>query len=166
MRKLIFTSAIATILTFGCSSQTEVKEVNQTKKDPVVGAEKAKPRQITKQIFLDEIMDFEKNPDKWIYKSTMPGVIDFYADWCRPCRMTSPILEELAVEYAGKINFYKVNVDSEQELAGIFGVQSIPAFLYMPKSGAPMMTAGIASSVEETKAMFRKQLDQLLIENK
>lgn len=163
MRKLIITSLAATILTFGCNSQAEVKETTQAKKKTEVVNEVIKPRQLTKQMFLEEIMDYEKSPDKWVYKGTMPGVVDFYADWCRPCRITSPILEELAIEYAGKVNFYKVNVDSEQELSAIFGVQSIPAFLFMPKTGNPTMSAGIAQTAEETKAMFRKQIDQLLV---
>jgi thioredoxin 1 len=163
MRKIVITTIVATILTFGCNSQPGVKENEKVETKKVETQDAAKPKQLTKQMFLDEIMDFEKNPDKWIYKGTKPGIIDFYADWCRPCRITSPILEELAVEYAGKVNFYKVNVDSEQELSGIFGVQSIPAFLYIPKSGNPTMSAGIAQTPEETKAMFRKQIDQLLV---
>ena len=165
MKKLIFTTLAITIISFGCNSQTEVKETKDTKTSQTkttVQTDVAKPKQLTKQMFLDEIMDYEKSPNAWAYKGSMPGVVDFYADWCRPCRITSPILEELAQEYAGKVNFYKVNVDSEQELSAIFGVQSIPAFLFIPASGKPTMSAGIAQTVEETKEMFRKQIDQLL----
>jgi thioredoxin 1 len=164
MRKLIITSLAVIILTFGCNSQSEVKETKQVQTKTETSKEVIKPRQLTKQMFLNEIMDYEKSPDKWVYKGSMPGVVDFYADWCRPCRITSPILEELAVEYAGKVNFYKVNVDAEKELSAIFGVQSIPAFLFIPKTGNPTMSAGIAQTVEETKDMFRKQLNQLLTE--
>lgn len=164
MRRLIITSVAATLMTFGCNSQSEVKENQKEQPKTTTQIEVVKPKLLTKQMFLNEIMDYEKSPDKWIYKGEMPGVVDFYADWCRPCRITSPILEELAIEYAGKVNFYKVNVDSEKELSAVFGVQSIPAFLFIPKSGNPMMSAGIAQTVEETKALFRKQLDQLLVE--
>jgi thioredoxin 1 len=163
MRKLIFTLSIATILTFGCNSQAEIKTPAQNQEQKEQKQEVAKPQQLTKQKFIDEIMDYEKNPKQWVYKGTMPVVVDFYADWCRPCRITSPILEELAVEYAGKVIFYKVNVDNEQELSAVFGVQSIPAFLFIPKSGNPSMSAGIAQTPEETKEMFRKQIDQLLV---
>lgn len=161
MRKFVISSFIATILTFGCNSQSEVKNNQQTEVIKTESKENVKPQQLTKQMFLNEIMDYEKNPDKWVYKGSMPVVVDFYADWCRPCRITSPILEELAVEYAGRVTFYKVNVDSEQELSAIFGVQSIPAFLFIPKSGNPTMSAGIAQTVDETKTMFRKQIEQL-----
>ena len=114
-------------------------------------------------MFLDEIVDYESNPGQWDYKGELPGLIDFYADWCRPCRITSPIMEELAVEYAGKIKFYKIDVQKEQELAAIFGVQSIPTFLFIPKNDTPVMSAGIAATPEQTKEMFRQQIEEILL---
>jgi thioredoxin len=114
-------------------------------------------------MFLDQIMDYESNPSEWIYKGDMPSLIDFYADWCRPCRITSPILEELAQEYEGKIKVYKIDVQAEQELASIFGIQSIPSFLYIPKDDTPVMSSGIAQTPEATKEMFRKQIDEILL---
>jgi len=150
-----------------CSTQNSKAEGttdNVAVKDAAaVPAEAAgKPIKLTKQQFLDQIMDYEKNKE-WIYKGELPGLIDFYADWCRPCRMTAPIMEELAAEYAGRVTIYKIDIQAEQELAAIFGVQSIPTFLFMPKQGQPVMSSGIAQTPEETKDMFKQQIEQVLL---
>ncbi len=121
--------------------------------------------QMTKSEFLEKIMDYENNPTEWVYKGDKPSLIDFYADWCGPCRITSPILEELAEEYDGKIYIYKVNVDYEKELAQVFGVTGIPAFLYVPMEGKPSMTSGIARDREQTKEMFRSYIETILLGN-
>ena len=119
---------------------------------------------LTKADFLAKVMNYEENPQEWKYLGDKPCLIDFYADWCAPCRTTSPILEELAKEYAGKINIYKIDTQKEQELAMVFGIQSIPAFLYCPMEGKPTMSSGIARTAEETKQMFRDQIDNLLLQ--
>ena len=111
-------------------------------------------------------MNYEKNTQEWVFEGDKPALIDFYADWCAPCRITSPILEELAKEYDGKIDVYKINTENERELAAIFGIQSIPSFLWVPMEGKPTMSAGIARTPEETKTMFRNQIDQLLLKDK
>ena len=121
------------------------------------------PLHITKADFLRLVMDYEKSPDKWAFKGDVPCVIDFYADWCAPCRITSPILEELSGEYAGRINIYKVDIEQERELASVFGVQSIPTFLFCPVTGSPTISSGIANTPEATKEMFRKQIEELLL---
>ena len=118
---------------------------------------------LTKADFLAKVMDFEKNPTEWVFKGDKPCVVDFYADWCGPCRITSPILEELAQEYKGKINVYKVNVDNEKELSQIFGITGIPAFLYCPMDGKPSMTSGIARDKDATKEMFRNNIEKILL---
>lgn len=118
---------------------------------------------MTKADFLANVMDFEKNPSEWVYKGQKPCLIDFYADWCGPCRITSPILDELAAEYGNQIVIYKVNVDYEKELAGIFGVRSIPSFLYCPMEGKPSMTSGIGRDVAQTKEMFKGYIDSILL---
>ena len=162
MKKILSISALAILIAMGCNSQP----ASQTEKNTAQVAQQVpetKPVQLNKQMFLDEIDDYESNPEQWNYKGELPGLIDFYADWCRPCRITSPIMEELAVEYAGKIKFYKVDVQKEQELAAIFGVQSIPAFLFIPKDDTPVMSAGIAATPEQTKEMFRQQIDEILL---
>jgi thioredoxin 1 len=118
---------------------------------------------ITKADFIANVMDYEKNTQEWAFKGDKPCLIDFYADWCGPCRITSPILEELAQEYSGKIDVYKVNVDKERELAQVFGVSGIPAFLYCPMEGKPTMTSGIAKDKEQTKEMFRNYIETILL---
>ncbi len=122
-----------------------------------------KPVKITKQDFLDKVMDYEKNPEKWVFKGELPCLIDFYADWCAPCRITAPILEELAEEYAGKIIIYKVDIQREQELAQVFGITGIPAFLYCPLEGNPSISSGIARTVEETRQLFINHIESLLL---
>jgi thioredoxin 1 len=163
MNKLIVSFTIALFLSIGCKSQTAVKDNQQEIVKPGATQNSDKPEHLTKQMFLDKIMDYEKNPDKWIYKGSLPSIIDFYADWCRPCKISSPILDDLAKEYAGKIIVYKINVDEEKELASAFGVQSIPAFLFIPLNDKPVMSAGIAQTQEETKQMFRKQIEEILL---
>ena len=118
---------------------------------------------LTKADFLKKIMNYEKNPQEWIYLGDKPAIIDFYADWCGPCKIAGPILEELAIEYQDEIYVYKINTDEERELAAAFGIQSIPAFLFIPQNGKPQMSNGIARSNEETKQMFKGIIDEFLL---
>jgi thioredoxin 1 len=126
-------------------------------------AEEAIVRKLTKADFYEKVMNLEKSPETWKYSGNLPCIVDFYADWCGPCRKASPILEELALQYKGKIVVYKVNTDEEKELARAFKIQGIPAFLWVPKDGKPTMSSGIASSTEETKAMFEKMIKTVLL---
>lgn len=96
---------------------------------------------LTLASFKEKIFDFEKNKE-WKFEGILPCLIDFYADWCGPCKMVAPILEELAREYDGKMNIYKVDTESERELAGIFRIQSIPSLLFVPMEEQPQMAMG------------------------
>lgn len=96
---------------------------------------------LTTQDFKDKVFDYTKNQD-WNYAGTLPAIIDFYADWCGPCKMIAPVLEELSKEYEGKILIYKVDTEVEEELAHVFGIQSIPSLLFIPMTDQPMMQAG------------------------
>jgi thioredoxin len=96
---------------------------------------------LTKQTFFEKVFNWEKNKE-WKFEGELPCIIDFYADWCQPCKIVAPILEELAEEYKGKINIYKVDTEAEVELAGAFGIRSIPSMLFCPKDGQPQMAVG------------------------
>ncbi|MCT4673261.1 MAG: thioredoxin [Prolixibacteraceae bacterium] len=98
--------------------------------------------QLNKKDFLDKVYDYEKNPKKWVYKGDKPAIIDFYADWCGPCRKTAPILEALAKEYGDKIVIYKVDTQKERELSAAFGIQSLPSLLFIPLGEAPQLAKG------------------------
>lgn len=97
---------------------------------------------LTADRFKSDIFDYTTSSE-WAYKDDVPAIIDFYADWCGPCKMVAPILEELSEEYAGKLKIYKVNTEIEQELSAVFGIRSIPSILFIPAGGKqPMMQAG------------------------
>ena len=119
--------------------------------------------QMSKADFLQKVMNYEQNPNKWVFLGDKPCIVDFYADWCGPCRIASPILEDLANEYKGRIDVYKVNTDQEPALSAAFGIKGIPAFLYCPLNGKPQMTSGIARSAEDTKAFFKQIIEEFLL---
>lgn len=111
---------------------------------------------LTLDSFKTKVFDFEKNKE-WKFEGDLPCIIDFYADWCGPCKMVAPILEELAGEYNGKLNIYKIDTEKERELAGIFKVQSIPSLLFVPAEGQPQMAMG-ALPKETFKKAFKDVL--------
>lgn len=96
---------------------------------------------LTTQAFKEKVFNYDENKE-WKYEGDLPAIVDFYADWCGPCKMVAPILEELAEEYQGKLHVYKVDTDAEQELAMAFGIQSIPSILFIPVDEKPQMAAG------------------------
>ncbi len=96
---------------------------------------------LTKQTFSEKVFNYEANKE-WKFEGKLPCIIDFYADWCQPCKIVAPILEELAVEFDGKINIYKVNTEQEVDLASAFGIRSIPSMLFCPAEGQPQMAVG------------------------
>jgi thioredoxin len=96
---------------------------------------------LTKETFLNKVFNYEKNK-VWKFEGEKPCIIDFYADWCGPCKMVAPVLEELAKDFDGKINVFKVNTEEEIELASAFGIRSIPSFLFVPSDGKPQMAMG------------------------
>ena len=96
---------------------------------------------LTKETFMEKVFNYEVSKE-WKFEGDKPCVIDFYADWCGPCKTVAPVLEELAKEYDGELNVYKVNTEEEQELASAFGIRSIPSFLFVPATGQPQMAMG------------------------
>ena len=96
---------------------------------------------LTAETFKIKVFDYQANKD-WKFEGEIPCIIDFYADWCGPCKMVAPILDELSDEFDGKLNVYKVDTEQEKEIASIFGIQSIPSLLFVPKDGQPQMAMG------------------------
>jgi thioredoxin 1 len=107
---------------------------------------------LTKETFKEKIFNWEENKD-WKFEGDLPCLIDFYADWCQPCKIVAPILEELSEEYNGKVNIYKVDTEDQQELAAMFGIKSIPSLLFVPADGQPQMAQGALPKDSLKKAM-------------
>ena len=107
---------------------------------------------ITKEVFLEKVFDFEKLKD-WNFQGEIPAIVDFYADWCGPCKSLAPVLEELGKEYEGKIHIYKVDTEAQPELSAAFGIRSIPSMLFCPKGEQPQMANG---------ALPKKQIKQII----
>jgi len=112
---------------------------------------------LTTSDFKEKIFDYDKESE-WKYKGETPAIIDFYADWCGPCKSVAPVLEELSNEYEGKVVIYKLDTDKEAELSAVFGIQSIPTFLFIPVEGAPMMQRGAIP-----KNMFKQVINERLL---
>ena len=135
--KIIFLFAAFVFTTDNINAQTAKKtaaEKNENTSGEVIV--------LTKKDFLEKIFNYEKNKDSFVYEGKLPCIIDFYADWCGPCRMVDPILKELAKEYKGKIIVYKINTDNERALAQAFRINSIPTYFFIPAKGDPQRSAG------------------------
>ena len=141
MKRLLFFLASAVIIALSTKAQSVSSDSN------------GKVIHIGKTEFVEKIYDYEKNPDKWIYNGNKPAIIDFYADWCGPCRMLSPTLESLANKYKDKIIIYKVNTDKERELAAAFGITSLPTLLFIPMNKMPQVAQGALPKEDLEKAI-------------
>ena len=122
--------------------------------------EKSNMEKLTKELFLEKVFNYEQNKE-WKYEGDLPCVIDFYADWCGPCKMVHPILVELSKEYEGKIRIYQIDTEAEQELAAAFGIRSIPSLLFCPTEGQPQMAQGALP-----KATLKKAIEEILLSKK
>ena len=161
MKTLFIPFVLASLLlTFSCGNAKNTPDTKVTREtgQPVADVSNAKPVQMSKALFDTNVFDFEKNPDNWIYKGTRPCVIDFYADWCRPCKQVAPLMEGFAASYQGKVDIYKVNVDQERELAELFGIRSIPTVMFCPMEGKPQMSQGAL-----TKENYEQIINEFLL---
>ena len=163
MRKLsVFLALTLSITAFSCTNMKGNQENNTTGVVTESGSlsddnEKTAPEYLTYDTFLEKVWNFEKNPQEWVYEGDIPCVIDFYADWCKPCKLVAPIMDEMAVTYKGKVKIYKINVDKEKKLASVFGIRSIPSVLFAPTKGQPVMQAG-ALPKDQYVDIIEKQL--------
>ncbi|MCX6252618.1 MAG: thioredoxin [Bacteroidetes bacterium] len=155
MKKISFACILSIILVFNtCSSSGEN---NPDGKTTVV--KEGEVTTLTADMFRKLVWDYQKNPDSFVFSGDVPVIVDFYAVWCRPCKIVSPIMEDLAKEYKGKIKIYKVDTDAERELAGLFKIQSIPSILFVPKNGKPSISVG--ASPKETYVQAIKDVLQV-----
>jgi thioredoxin 1 len=162
---VILTWVFLAFTTWACNNVNtgntdNTKNSGVTAGNEVTDKGEVKPEYLTVETFKEKVWDYEENPQKWVYEGKEPAIIDFYADWCRPCRMVAPILDELSKDYAGKVKIYKIDTQVERELAAVFQVQSIPAFLYIPLEGQPQMDRGF-----KDKAAFQRIISEVLLIN-
>ena len=150
MKQRILTLLVAVVMAFALSAQA-----------PTIEQSTVKVTHLTKAEFLAKVMNYEKNPQEWIYLGDKPCLIDFYASWCGPCKRLAPILEELAQEYDGEIYIYKVNTEEERELAAAFGIRSIPTLLFCPMEGRAQIAQGALP-----KDILKQAIDDVLLGKK
>ena len=139
---ILFSAVMAAVFSVVCSGQDKLP--------------RGVPVEMDKEMFLKRIADYKNNPNEFKYLGDKPAIIDFYATWCGPCKQVAPIVADMAREFSGKIHVYKIDIDKEPELAKVFGIQSIPSFLFIPKKGEPRMVVG---------AMDRKTFRETLTAN-
>jgi thioredoxin 1 len=104
------------------------------------------------EAFKKKVFDWNKH-EEWKYEGALPAIVDFYAEWCMPCKMLGPVLEDISGKYEGKMSVFKVDIDKEPEIAGIFGVQSVPSLLFIPTEGKPSMALGALPKPQLEKAI-------------
>jgi len=171
MKKIVFISIalVAFIVgsctnpnTSGTSDQSSDQNIKtELTSDVVTGdgkTEEGKVIMLTKDNFKKLVWDYEKNPEAWVYEGDLPCMIDFYADWCKPCKMVAPIMDELAEEYKGQIYVYKIDTQVERELASVFQVTSIPRVLFVPMNDQPQMSVGALP-----KPTFVQAIEEVLL---
>ena len=152
MKKIIIASLLLAVVFTGCTGK---KAEDQKKPVPVTVGNTI---HLTKAEFLAKVSNFEANPNEWKYLGDKPCIVDFYATWCGPCKTIAPILDELAGKYKGQIYIYEVDVDAEPELAGAFGIQSIPTLFFCPMKGdRQIMQGGMP------KESFEKAIAEILL---
>lgn len=158
-KTILFFLALMLVTTTACGRGNSNN--NPVKEETMATEGNGKVIHLTKADFLAKVYNFEKNPKEWKYEGDKPAIVDFYATWCGPCKALAPVLEELTKEYAGKVYIYKIDVDKEEELAGAFGIRSIPTLLWIPQSGKPTVTQGALPKPE-----LKKMIDDTLLNSK
>lgn len=140
------------LTTYAQNSSSKTEELAKTEN-------KVETIHLNKIDFLKKVANYEANPNEWKYLGDKPALIDFYADWCGPCKAVAPVLEELAKEYDGEIYIYKIDTEAELELSALFGIRSIPSLLFIPMNGTPQMAQGALP-----KNALKEAIDKVLLE--
>ena len=166
MKKTALFMLLVSFILVSCNANGQGEQVNkkETIKESNTNLKtksKMKTIHLTKAEFLTKVANYEANPQEWKYLGDRPAIIDFYADWCGPCKSIAPVLEELAAEYDGQIYIYKINTETEQELASVFGIRSIPSLLFVPMNEAPQMAQGAMP-----KSAFKEAIETVLLKKK
>jgi len=149
--KYTFFIAVMLLVAFTSFAQSVINTKEEASNEVIV---------LTKKDFLEKIYNYEKNRDRFVYEGSMPCIIDFYADWCPPCKTVDPILKELAKEYKGKIKIYKINTDNERELAQTFRIQNIPTYFFIPAKREPASAIGALP-----RESFVKVIEEFLLKD-
>lgn len=148
MGNIIMALIVAIVVLGSCSNNKKSNSEDKTTtptiktKDTIKANNELATKHLSTEDFKKKIMNYDEHPQEWVFEGNRPAIIDFYATWCGPCKMTAPIIERLARKYKGQIDFYKVDIDQERELAQIFGIRSIPTFLFIPMKGQPTAQMG------------------------
>lgn len=159
MRKLKSLLIVAlTLICISCSMSAKSDEKNDAKETTAAQGEVIS---LDKAAFLQKVYNYEANPDQWKYEGDKPCIVDFYADWCGPCKKIAPVLKELAAQYKDQIVIYKVDTEKQKELAASFGIQALPTLLFIPLNGTPQVAQGALS-----KDQFVQQINSFLLNEK
>lgn len=166
MKKTALFMLLVSFVLVSCNANGQGEQVNkkETIKESNTNLKtksKMKTIHLTKEEFLTKVANFETSPNEWKYLGDKPAIIDFYAEWCGPCKSIAPVLEELAGEYEGEIYIYKIDTEAEQELASVFGIRSIPSLLFVPMDEAPQMAQGAMP-----KSAFKEAIESVLLKKK
>lgn len=164
----ILFATLTTVAMAGCSENrqphaqhelqaTRILEKSRTLQTKPAKIDEGTVRYLTSEQFKKRVMDYDKNPQQWVFEGSRPAIIDFYATWCGPCRMMASMVEQFAKKYKGLIDFYKVDVDKEQNLATVLGIESIPTFLFVPANGNPTLQVG-AMEKADFEAIIKSDL--------
>lgn len=140
----------------GQSTESSASAPSEMLADAGVESPSEGPVHLGKTDFLAKVHNFEANPD-WKFEGSRPAIVDFYADWCKPCKMVAPYLEELSTKYQGQIDIYKVNVDEQQDIAAFYRISSIPTFFFIDSQGRVMGSMGY-----NEKSFFEEQIQNML----
>ena len=166
MKKTALFMLLVSFVLVSCNANGQGEQVNkkETIKESNTNLKtksKMKTIHLTKEEFLTKVANFETSPNEWKYLGDKPAIIDFYAEWCGPCKSIAPVLEELAAKYEGEIYIYKIDTEAEQELASAFGIRSIPSLLFVPMDEAPQMAQGAMP-----KSAFKEAIESVLLKKK